>query len=288
MSESANFDIEYNRKSRVLFSIIIIILGFFLLITLLGFLINFLFEYDVDNKAFELKGTNIVLVPHVISIIIIVVFLMTIMIMINRKIRKADPLEKPKGILLLVEILVTTINNFTIGMAGDKMKSLAPYIGYLAIYLFTANVFGLLGFTPPPTANLSVTLTFGLTTFLLVRYYGIKYNGWGHLTGLFKPVLLTPINIIGEVAVPFTLSIRLFGNILSGAIIMTLVYTGIGLGFNALLTSVFNTNLGGIGEMFAPLVGVPLLHVYFDIFSGFIQTFVFILLSSVFISNATN
>ncbi|HEY8365385.1 MAG TPA: F0F1 ATP synthase subunit A [Haloplasmataceae bacterium] len=278
---------RHSSKLKLILISFIILACFFLLLTIIGLIVNGLFEFDTTKEVYLLKGTNIELVPHVISIIIIAVILVALMVYINRKIKKADPLKKPKGILLLVEILVTTIDNFTVNMVGEKMKSLAPYLGYLAIYLFTANIFGLFGFTPP-TANLSVTLTFGLTTFILIRYYGIKANGWGHFKSLFSPILLTPINIIGEIAVPFTLSIRLFGNILSGAIIMTLIYTGLGLGLNGLLTVLFHSNFGGIGELLTPFLGVPLFHIYFDLFSGFIQTFVFILLTSVFISNATN
>ncbi|QVK19642.1 F0F1 ATP synthase subunit A [Mycoplasmatota bacterium] len=232
------------------------------------------------------ESDTFVIVPHVVSIIIIVIFLIILMLVINRKIKKADPLKKPKGLLLLVEIFVTTIDNFTVDMLGEKFKSFAPYLGYLAMYLFAANVFGLIGFTPPPTANLTVTLTFGLTTFFLIRYYGIKYNGWGHFKSLFKPIPLTPMNIIGELVVPISLSLRLFGNILSGTIVMALLYGGIGLVVNALSLKYLHMNFE-YGELFAPFIGVPLLHVYFDLFAGFIQTFVFILLTSVFISTAS-
>ncbi len=284
------------RSSSLILSIAAIVAGFFIVVTLIGIIVSSLFNYEevtINNETkmmFHLKWVEsdaFVLVPHVISIIIIVVFLLLLMIIINVKIKKSDPFVKPKGLLLLVEIFVSSIDNFTVEMLGEKLKSFAPYIGYLAIYLFAANVFGLIGFTPPPTANLSVTLTFGLTTFILIRYYGIKYNGWGHFKSLFQPILLSPINIIGELAIPFSLSLRLFGNILSGVIIMALIYGGIGLGFNTLLTNVFQTN-AEFGEIFAPFLGfVPLIHIYFDLFSALIQTFVFILLTAVFISNAS-
>jgi F-type H+-transporting ATPase subunit a len=270
--------------------IVSIVVGFVLVVAFLGIIVNLLFNYNDTKNVFQLKGTTdqlFSLVPHVMSIIIITIFLLVFMVIINTKIKKADPLKKPEGLVLAVILFVSTIDKFAVDMFGEKMKSLAPYIGYLAVYLFSANIFGLLGFTPPPTSNLSVTLSFGISTFLIIRYYGIKFNGWGHLTSLFKPFLLSPINIIGEIAFPFTLSLRLFGNILSGTLIMTLVYTGIAGGFNFILTTIFGSNLG-IGELFAPFVGVPFLHIYFDLFSGFIQTFVFILLSSVFISSAAN
>lgn len=241
-----------------------------------------MFKFNESTGNYYLKGTEKIkgellsfdLTPHVTSIIVITILLIILFIIINRKIRKADPLEEPRGILLLTGMFVESIDNFTINLVGEKIKSVSPYIGFLAIYLFSANAIGLLGFTPP-TSSISVTLTFGLSTFFLIKYYGLKTGGIGHITGMFKPIFLAPINIIGDIALPFSLSIRLFGNILSGMVIMTLIYTTIGALFQY---SVLLTGFTAI---------VPLMHIYFDMFSGFIQTLVFILISLVYISNAT-
>ena len=87
----------------------------------------------------------------------------------------------------------------------------------------------------------------------------------GHVTSLFKPLLLSPINIIGEFAVPLSLSLRLFGNVMSGTVMMGLIY--------GLLPPPITT-------------GIPsVLHVYFDLFSGCIQAYVFCMLSMVYISD---
>jgi F-type H+-transporting ATPase subunit a len=88
----------------------------------------------------------------------------------------------------------------------------------------------------------------------------------GYIKGFFDPVpFLAPLNIIGELANPVSLSFRLFGNILSGVIIMGLIYQALG--------------------FISPLV-TPVFHAYFDVFSGLIQTFIFIMLTMVFISGA--
>lgn len=229
--------------------------------------------FKTNILAKDLINWNVT--SHVVSIIILTIGLLILFFFINRKLKKADPLKKPKGILLLTEMLVTMIDNFTVDMLGEKLKRVSPYIGFLAIYLFAANTIGLFGFTPP-TSSISVTFTFGLTTFFMIRYYGVKFKGKEHFTDLFKPILLTPINIVGELALPISLSMRLFGNILSGVVVMSLVYTALGL-------------LSPILELLTGFTFVvPLMHIYFDLFSGFIQTFVFILLSSVFLSNATD
>ena len=138
------------------------------------------------------------------------------------------------------------------------------YIGTLFLFLIVSNLSGLLGLRPP-TADYGVTLPLGVITFILIQYNNIRYNKVGAFTGLFKPLpILFPINLIGEIAVPFSLSLRLFGNVVSGTVIMGLLY--------------------GLLSKFA--IGWPgILHIYFDIFSGCIQTYVFCMLSMVFIND---
>lgn len=218
--------------------------------------------------------------PQSISIFIVAAFIILISIIINIKVRKADPLAKPKGLLLVTEIFVKTINDFVIDVMGERHRSFAPYAGFLAIYLFLCNTIGLLGFTPP-TTSISVTGTLGIISFLMIHISGTKAKGSGHIKSLFEPSpVLFPLNLIGEIAVPVSLSFRLFGNILSGSIIMLLIYTGFS-GLNGLITEQIP-----IFSILGTLV-TPVFHAYFDLFAGLIQTFVFMLLTMVFISSAT-
>lgn len=127
-----------------------------------------------------------------------------------------------------------------------------------------SNLSGLVGLRPP-TADYGVTFTLGIFTFILIQFNNVRYNKGRAFTDLFQPIpLLFPINLIGELAVPFSLSIRLFGNVLSGTVIMGLLY--------------------GLLNQFA-LAWPAVLHVYFDIFSGCIQTYVFCMLTMVFITD---
>ena len=133
-----------------------------------------------------------------------------------------------------------------------------------------SNLLGLLGLQPP-TSNLSVNVTLALMMFLLIQYNGIRKGGLlARMKELTEPMFfLTPLNIIGELALPISLSLRLFGNILAGSIIMALVYY--------MMTSFMP--FGALGYLFTPL-----LHAYFDIFSGLIQTYIFFTLASFFLS----
>ena len=105
----------------------------------------------------------------------------------------------------------------------------------------------------------------GVITFFLIQFNNIRYNKVGAFTNLFKPLpFLFPINLIGEIAVPFSLSLRLFGNVLSGTVIMALLY--------GLLSQI-------------AIIWPGFLHAYFDVFSGAIQTYVFCMLTMVFVSD---
>lgn len=169
----------------------------------------------------------------------------------------------PKGFSNAVEILVETMDWLVKSTMGEKHRGFMPYIGTLVLYLVVANLIGLIALRPP-TADLSTTLALSTITFALTQYYGIRSKGLlNYLKGFVEPIpIMLPMNIIGEIANPFSLAFRLFGNILGGSIIVALLYS------------------------VAPiLVPVPL-HLYFDVFAGVLQTFIFSMLTMTFIAMA--
>ena len=126
----------------------------------------------------------------------------------------------------------------------------------------------------PPTSNLSTTLGLAIISFTVVNGYAIKSNGLGHYIKAFAHpmALMLPLNIMERVVYLFTLTLRLFGNILVGTLVIELIYSALG----GLGTSL----LGHFGYVFD--VGVPIpLHFYFDLFDGAIQTFIFMMLTMV-------
>lgn len=202
--------------------------------------------------------------PSIKSSMIITFILAIILIIIGIRLRKYKVTDEPKGLIIVIEWLVETMNDMTKSTVGKRYKKLAPYLTTVAIMLFVYNISGLFGFRPP-TASISVTFAFSITTFVLVEFYGIRSQGIKkHLKGYLDPIpLFLPMNIISDIAIPISLGLRLFGNILSGVVIMALVYTVLG---------------------WAALAISPVLHLYFDLFSGFIQTLVFCMLTLVFIA----
>ncbi len=213
---------------------------------------------------YRFLGQEVWLTTTHISLLIVMLVLIVFALIANRAIRKADPEKAPGAFLNVIELLVETVDNLTKTNMGAKHGlKFSNYIGTLFAFVLLANISGLFGLRPP-TADYGVTLGLALITFVLIHYNGFKYQKMAHITNLFKPVLLTPINIIGEIATPLSMSLRLFGNVVSGTVMMGLIY-------------------GLLGKV--ALIWPSALHAYFDLFSGAIQTYVFSLLTMVFISN---
>lgn len=220
----------------------------------------------------------------VYTIIIITVVLAVAMILLSKKIEKADPLEEPKGIILPIILGVQTVYNSVTTNVGKKTADkLTPYIIVLWVYIFISNISGLFGLSSP-TANLSVTLLLAFITWVLIQITEFKYDGvkaWFHAFLEPLPVML-PMNIIGKFSTMVSMSLRLFGNMLCGGIMMQLVYSASQSLSNIIAGWLGNTS--GVINFMAPIIA-PLLHAYFDVFAGFIQTLVFVTLTMVLIGN---
>lgn len=164
-----------------------------------------------------------------------------------------------------VEMGIEFLNNLVDDNMGEGKRKFVPYIGALGVYLFTFNMLGFFG-VKPPTADYSVALGLGLTTFLIVQAYTIKKLGLvGYFKGYASPIpLLLPVNILERVMLPISLSLRLFGNMFAGAIIMELIYGA----------------LNGLNFVTTMILPIPF-HLYFDVFDGTIQMIIFVMLTMI-------
>lgn len=191
-------------------------------------------------------------------------------VFIGKYFDNADERLAPKGIIFFGE----QVYDLTMMIIGGNLKHMSkhylPFFGTLIVLMACSNLLGLIGLQSP-TSNVSVNATFAIMMFLLIQVNAIKKKGLQErLKELSKPLwILTPLNIIGEITLPISLTMRLFGNILSGSIISLLIY--------ALLKRWMPIAI--VGYIFTPF-----LHAYFDIFSGFIQTYIFFTLASFFLS----
>lgn len=203
--------------------------------------------------------------------IIIIIFI----IIVGIKLKKHDKSKPTKGILLVAEIIVSWTNNICQETLGSRWKKFAPYVLFEAMFLTVANLSGLLGLTPP-TGNICVTLALGIITGFVIHFAAIKYSGVkSYLKGYLDPFpIMLPINIFSELVTPISMGLRLFGNIFSGTMVMTLIYYVLGK---------VSIGIFPLGYIITPFV-TSILHAIFDVFLGLIQVYVFVLLTVVFIA----
>lgn len=203
-----------------------------------------------------------------VSLLIVVLILICFSVAAGQAMKKGT--EIPGAFQNIVELIVEKLDGIVDSTMGKNGRKYYNYIGTVFVFILFSNISGLLGLRPP-TADYGVTLPLGVLTFFIIHYNQFRYQKpadiWKDMCSPLPPWLPVwfPINVISEIAVPMSLSLRLFANVLSGTILMALVY--------------------GLLGWFAT-VWPAALHVYFDLFSGAIQTYVFCMLTMTYINNA--
>lgn len=222
--------------------------------------------------VFEIAGIQ---VTETVTVTWFIMAILTIFsILVTRNLKKV-----PGPLQSMVEALVKAVNNLTEQTMGEDKLGFAPYMGTLLVFLSVANLIGLIGMRPP-TADVNTTMSLAMITFMLVHINGARRKGvGGYLKSFAEPLApLLPLNLIGELANPISLGFRLFGNIVGGLVIMSLLYGGL----TSLSTTLFGASAPPILSAGIPAV----LHVYFDMFAGVLQSFIFTMLTMVYIAMA--
>jgi len=265
----------------------------------------------------------------IISLIVVTALLAIAGILLGRNLQKRPgklQVLTEKGVGMLIGLVTDTMGAHNIGFV--------PYIGTIFLSSIVGSLIGMTGFLRSTTADLAVVLTWAVMTSVIIWYNSIKRNGFvGWLKGFTEPiVVMTPMNIVSEIAQPVAMAFRHFGNVAGGSIITMIIYTALSLASTALINLIASTvvmpiillalaavllvrakrtgKLAGkiFGIVFVVLgllglvtyldllggvqipvlqLGIPaVLSIYFDLFSGFVQAFVFSLLSMVYIAGA--
>jgi F-type H+-transporting ATPase subunit a len=180
----------------------------------------------------------------------------------------------PRGLQNVLEYLYESLNNFVCGIMGPRGSAFTPLLGTMFLFILSMNLAGLVPGLISPTAYLNTTIALALTTFLAVQYHGVKAHGLkaylAHFMGepLWLAPLMLPVHLIGEVAKPLSLAIRLFGNIFGEEKVIIIL-----VGFSPVL-------------LFIPLpIQFPMM--LFGIFSSFVQALVFTMLTTIYLTVAT-
>lgn len=184
---------------------------------------------------------------------------------------------------MIAEWIVEKTDGLVKDNMGDYFKSFSPFIAGMLALSALSSLLTLVGLYPP-TSDLNVVAGWAVLVFILITYYKLKGGVLGYLKSFTEPIAaFTPFNIISEFATPVSMSFRHYGNILSGSVISALVAAGL----TGVSTAVLGWLPGAIGEFPLFRIGVPaVLSLYFDIFSGGLQAFIFAMLTMLNISGA--
>jgi F-type H+-transporting ATPase subunit a len=237
------------------------------------------------NDVFNLHvfGITIPISDSIIMMWIIMAFIIISALILVRKFKTI-----PEGKQNFVEAVVELINNLVKGNIGHHWKPFAPYFGTVLIFLVFANTASLFSILPsaeffhkitglkffehfefaiePPTKDPNVTIAMALMSILLVLFAGIRYKGvLGWIKSFAHPSpIMIPFHIMDYGTRTLSLSLRLFGNILAGYIIVELLYSSL--------------------PYLAPVI--PVASAFFDMFDALLQAYIFVFLSSIYVSEA--
>ncbi len=184
---------------------------------------------------------------------------------------------------MIAEWIVEKTDSLVKDNMGDYFKSFSPFIAAMLALSALSSLITLVGLYPP-TSDLNVVAGWAVLVFILITYYKLKGGVLGYLKSFTEPIAaFTPFNIISEFATPVSMSFRHYGNILSGSVISALVAAGL----TGVSSAVLGWLPGAIGEFPLFRIGIPaVLSLYFDIFSGGLQAFIFAMLTMLNISSA--
>ena len=182
---------------------------------------------------------------------------------------------------LIAEWIVEKVEGLVNENMGAYFSGFAPFIAAILALSAFSSLLSLLGLYPP-TSDLNIVAGWAILVFILITYYKCKCGPLVYAKSFAQPVaLLLPINIISEVATPISMAFRHYGNVLSGTVISVLVAAGLQ-GLSSLLLGWLP---GVLGEIPFLQVGIPaILSVYFDLFSGCLQAFIFAMLTMMYVA----
>ena len=263
-----------------------------------------------------------------VSSLIVTILLCVLFVTLGRNLKK-----RPNGKQVLVEKGVMMLRNMVVSTMGEHNANWVPFIGTIFLSSIFGTLIGLTGFLRSTTADVSCVAVWAIVVSVIIWYNNIKHKGFlGFLKGFTEPiVVMTPMNIVSEIAQPVAMAFRHFGNVAGGGVITTIIYTAFsilsavvlnliaksgwlvgavlllaaaGLVYLKIRTkknrwlvlAILTGMLGvcGILQAFDILSGVPVLaygipavlSCYFDLFSGFVQAYVFSLLTMVYIAGS--
>ena len=185
-------------------------------------------------------------------------FLVTALLVIACLVLGKNLQKRPTGVQVLVEKGVSMIYNLTESAMGKHNSHWAPFMGTLFLSSICGSLIGMTGFLRSVTADLSCTLVWAVMVSVVIWYNSIKNNGFvGWLKGFTEPiVVMTPMNIISEIAQPISMAFRHFGNVAGGGVITSIIYTAFAMVSSLVLNAI--ASVGWLMSVILMVVGVAL------------------------------
>lgn len=177
---------------------------------------------------------------------------------------------------LIAEWIVEKTDSLVHENMGDFFRAFSPFVAAIMSLSLFSSLQSLLGLFPP-TSDFNVVFGWSLLVFIIITHYKLKGGLGYYLKGFTEPFLpFTPLNILGEVATPISMAFRHYGNVLSGSVVSALIAAGLA----SVSAAVFGKLPGVLGSIPFLQVGLPaVLSIYFDVFSGCLQAFIFAMLT---------
>ena len=222
----------------------------------------------VDELIDQLSVKTVFTIPifggiKIAESVVVMWIIMAVVIVASIFLTRNLSVENPGKRQLFLEVCIGKFYGFFEGLLGEEGKGYIPYLMSVGLFIGIANVIGLFGFKPP-TKDMNVTIALAVMSMFVIEWSGIHRNGLVHWCKHFaKPVPIAAQIMILEIVIrPLSLCMRLFGNMLGGFVVMELI------------------------KQVVPLI-VPIpFSFYFDIFDGFLQAYVFVFLTSLFIKES--
>lgn len=215
--------------------------------------------------GFDVKGIHVGFDEATVVSWIIMGVMAILCFLLTRNLKVEGKLSKRQ---LFLELAYTKAEEFFKGLMGSKVHNLIPWLMSMALFIGVSNIIGMFGFKPP-TKSMQVTGAMAITSIILVEYSAFKDKGIkGRFRAFTKPIsIVTPINILEVFTKPLSLCMRLFGNVLAAFTIMKVVEIAM--------------------SMILPPIIIPtILSLYFDIFDGLLQAYIFVFLTALYLEEA--
>jgi F-type H+-transporting ATPase subunit a len=247
------------------------------------------YQYQIEHMLdWNMDGP---LYSSLIIMLIVLILAIAIGIAARRGLRKKTYLKRPRGLLFFGELYYNMCEKFVSTRMGETHTSFTGYFMCLFAYLFLAFIWGVTGL-PSVIDWLAAPLTLSIIMFILIQFTAIRTNHWHYFHRYVEPfAVFLPINLLTMWTPIISTAMRMFGNALSGTIIIGLVQWSLAKVSNAIIpmhtvsswNDYFNAAPYWSGSFFAP-IPMGILNIYFSLFSGLVQTLVFATLSALWIA----